>query len=107
MPSNLISPLLWQSVSFGDEDAYLDWLGQHGFWHDALAAVTATPRLNFDDLRLEMLRHANVHAAVAKALGVPVAPDLASYDLRDRESFVGFMQTHALDHQRLRVAAAI
>ena len=107
MPSNLISPLLWESIPFADETAFLDWLGQHQFWHNALSQVTGTPVLLFDDLRMEMLRHADTHAAVAHALQIPVAPDLASYDLRDRESFEGFHQVHALDHDRLRKAAGI
>jgi len=100
-------PALFQSVPFGDQDAFLDFLGYHQAWHQALASVTGTPILTLDDLRTQLLRHAELHQALAAALLIPAAGDLVSYDLRDRDSFNGFMATHALDHDRLRKAAGI
>ena len=107
MPSNLMSPLIWQGVPYGDADSFLDFLGVHTAWHGALASVTGTPELTYDDLRTQLLRHAEIHNALAKALQIPPPTDLVSYDLNDRDSFDGFMATHALEHNRLRFAAGI
>ena len=43
----------------------------------------------------------------ARSIGIPAVGDLVSYELSDRDSFVGFMETHGLDHDRLRKAAGI
>ena len=107
MPSNLMSPLLWEGVPFGDKDSFDDWLGVHQLWHQALASVTGTPILTLDDLRTQLLRHAELHIGLARALAIPPPTDLVSYDLTDRDSFDGFMATHSLEHQRLRSAAGI
>src|SRR5262249_49267059 len=107
MPSNLMPPLLWQSIPFGDADSFFDFLGYHQAWHQALAAVTGTAILTFDDLRTQLLRHSEVHQALAHSLQIAPPTDLVSYDLSDRDSFNGFMETHGLDHHRLRLAAGI
>jgi hypothetical protein len=107
VPSNLQSPLIWQGISFGDSDAFSDFLGQHQFWHQALASITGTPALLFDDLRTKLLRHAENHIAIDRALGLPHAYDLVSYDLQDKDSFDGFMATHALLHNNERLAGGI
>jgi hypothetical protein len=98
---------LWQSVPFNDADAWKDWLVHHALWHRALAKVTKSAVLNYDDLKVEMLRHAEIHVADAKALGIQPAFDLAGFDLKDRSSYYSFMVTHAQDTQRLNRAAGI
>ena len=107
MAINLISPLIWQATPFGDRDAFVDFLGHHAFWHQTLAVATTTPYFATDDLRTELVRHDRMHAAVARALNVPIAYDLVSFDLNDRDSYYGFMVSNALDHQRFRVAATL
>lgn len=106
-PCNLLPPTLWQSVPFGDKDAFLDWNGHHMLWHQALAVVTGTEFLILDDLRSETLRHAEMHNRVDKALGIPISFDLVSFDLQDRASFESFMQSHGAEHQRQRLAAGL
>jgi len=105
MPCNLLPPQLWQSVPFGDKDAFLDWSIHHQLWMQALAQKTKTPMLTFDDLRVELLRHAELHVAIDKALGIAPAFDLVSYDLSERSSYYSFMETHGLLHANERKAA--
>lgn len=104
MPSNLISPLLWASTPFGDPDAWDDFQGGHAAWHRELAALTGTFVIAIDDLRSNMTPHAQMHDAVAAALGLAPASDLDNFDMNDRDSYYGFQQTNGLDHQRFRVA---
>ena len=106
--SNLMSPLLWQSTPYGDPDAWLDFLGVHWQWHVAISHVAKTRLVAIDDLRWgQLLRHAQMHQDEAKALGVSAAYDLVSADLRERDSYSGWMQTHSLDTDRLRQAAGL
>lgn len=123
-----MSPLLWQSVPYGDRDALLDWLGVHMFWHQALAQNTKTQFLltddlggawrsllaqgltTRDDLRIlpgEMQRHTNMHRAVDKALKIAQAFDLNSYDLNQRDSYIAFHSSHSLQHDAERKAAKL
>ena len=106
-PSSIMPPLLWQSVPFGDPDSWLDFLGYHATWHEALATHTKTIFVATDDLKGELLRHAEMHAQLDKALGIPTAYDLVSYDLADRQSYEGFMQLHGNLHQQERLAAGL
>lgn len=100
-------PVLFQSVPFGDEDSFRDWLNQHALWHIELSKITGTQYVATDDLKTELLRHSEMHAAEAKALRIPTAYDLVSYDLSERQSYEGFMQTHGQEHQRLNLAAGL
>lgn len=104
---NGLPPLLWQSVPFGDPDSWLDFLGYHAIWHSELAKVTGTIYVATDDLKTELLKHSEMHAQLDKALRIPSAYDLVSYDLSDRQSFEGFMQTHGNLHQQERLAAGL
>jgi hypothetical protein len=106
-PLNLLPPTLWQSVPFKDRDAWNDWLGHHGIWHQIMGQKTKTPVLLFDDLRRENQRHAEIHDQLADALAIPRSYDLSSFDLSDRASYYSFMLTHALDSQRLQQAAGL
>jgi hypothetical protein len=94
-------------VPFGDNDSWLDFLNYHSLAHIELAKLTGTTFVATDDLKTELLRHATMHEALAKALRIPTAYDLVSYDLNDRASFEGFMQSHAQEHQRLNLASGL
>lgn len=122
MPSNLISPLLWQSIPHQDPDAWDDFLGQHQAWHETLAKVTGTAWMPLDlrpfggpadaESRQKLTRAALgenqlMHNAVADALQVARDGDLVSYDLADRDQFVGWCWVHSLSHERLRQAAGL
>ena len=107
MTTNLMSPLLWQSVPFADSDAWLDFLGVHEQWHIILAGQTKTRRVPLDDLRYQLGAHDLMHKDLASALGLASPVDLASYDLQDENAYQGWAFLHALDHQRLRLAAGL
>ncbi len=108
MPSSMISPLLWQSVPFRDNDAWLDFLGQHDRWHQAFGVQLKIPWVPLDDLREELSAHQRLHDATADALKIPRAGDLTSYDLKNnRDSYTSWHFLHSTDHQRLRLAAGL
>lgn len=104
---NLPNPLLWQSLTFGDRDAFTDFTGVLMLWHRELARVTKTVWYPLDDLRSNLTPLATMHDHEADALGIPRADDLVSYDLRDKDSFAGWAQTISLDLARLRTAAGL
>lgn len=105
--ANLISPLLWQSVPFASETAYLDFHGQHERWHYELAKATGTPFILTDDLKQNLTPHANMHNALADALGVTRVGDLETFDLEDETSWISFHFLNAADHQRFRTPAGL
>jgi len=107
MTTNLINPLLWQSVPFEDRDAWFDFLHHHEVWHRELAKKEQTSMQPLDDMRDNLLPHANMHRELSDALNIPPATDLVAYDLSDETSFVGWMASHAIDHDRLRQAAGL
>ena len=122
MSGGLMSPLLWQSIPFEDPDSWEDFLGQHQLWHEALARATGTAWQPLDlritggpmdaEARAKLTRAAlaenqQMHHDVADALGVARSGDLVSYDLRDRDEFVGFGWVHSSDHERLRQVAGL
>jgi hypothetical protein len=99
---NLLPPVLYQAVPFSDNDAFLDWSGQHELEHRALAQLTGTAYLPMGDLRQNLVPHDNMHKQVARALGIPPAYDLLGFDLHDRASYGSFMMTNGQDHDRFR-----
>jgi hypothetical protein len=105
--TSLLPTVLFQSVPFGDQDSWLDFLNQHNLWHIELAKLTGTTYVQTDDLRSELLRHAEMHDQLAKALKIATAYDLVSYDLNERASYEGFMATHGDDHARLNLASGL
>lgn len=107
MPCNLFPPVLFQGVPFGDPDAFTDWSGAHELWHRVLAEATGTAYRPMGDLRTDLMPHDQMHKLVARALGIPAAYDLLSYDLRERASFSGFMVVNGQDHERFRAALGI
>jgi hypothetical protein len=105
--SNLISPLLFQSVPFGSETAYRDFLGQLGSWHIELAKSTGTSYRLLDDLKDNLEGHAAMHNEVADALGITKVADLTSFDLTDETSWISFLFLEASDLTRFRTAAGL
>jgi len=122
MPNNLIDPLLWQTIPFEDPDAWEDFLGMHQLWHETLAKATGTSWQPLDVravggpmtaeakqklTRAALMINQQMHYDVADALGISRAGDLVSYDLTNRDQYVGWGWVHSNDHERLRVAAGI
>jgi heme oxygenase len=98
----MIDPLLWQSVPFDNEEAWLDWLREHEAWHRRLGIAPMVP---LDDLRVNLERHQQLHAAENALLGLGQPPDLTQYDLHDRVAYYTWMQLHAVETARQRQAA--
>ena len=122
MAGNLIDPLLWQTIPFEDPDAWEDFLGQHQQWHEALAKVTQTawqpldlrpvgggltPEAKVKMQRASLMVNQQMHWDVADFLEINRSGDLVSYDLTNRDQYVGWLWVHSLDHSRLRVAAGL
>jgi hypothetical protein len=103
----MISPLLWQSVPFGDPDAYFDFLRSHESWHFELAKATKTRFQLLDDLRENLQPHQTMHDALALAFGITRVADLTSFDLSDEQSWLGWHTLNAQDHERFRIASGI
>lgn len=122
MPNNLIDPLLWQTIPFEDPDAWEDFLGMHQLWHETLAKVTETswqpldiratggPATEQSKIKLQrasLMANQQMHHDIADSLGINRSGDLVSYDLTNRDQFIGWLWVHSLDHARLRTAAGI
>lgn len=103
----MMSPLLWQTIPFTDQDAWLDFLGTHQDWHRQMSRITATSFNLYDDLKNTLDQHGQDHDNLADALSLPRAGDLTSFDLNDPTSFAGWMWIHALDSERLRQKAGL
>lgn len=103
----MISPLLWQSVSHGDETAWLDFMGQHEQTHRVLAATSRTLIRTLDDMLKDLTPHGALHDALADRYGIGRVGDWTSYDLREPEAFYSFMALHAQDHVRIARAAGV
>ena len=107
MPLNVLPIVLWETVPFGDPDAFTDWLLPHWLAHIAVAEKTGTSLVPLDDLRKESFAHAQMHKDQAAKLGLPVTFDFAGYDLSDKSSFYDFMLSHATAHGQLNQAAGL
>lgn len=105
--SGLISPLLFQSVPFGSETAWLDFLGSCGAWHYELARATGTSYRLIDDLKQNLASHAAMHNELADSLGVTRAADLESFSLEEETSFISFMFLESADLTRFRAPAGL
>lgn len=97
---------------FGDEKAFLDFLGVHEVAHRTLARYAAargyvipavpladTPYNNRDWL----LDHEQVHRSLAQASGRPLSGDLATVDLKDKSQFEDWMYWHAALHEQINL----
>jgi len=104
VPSNLVSPILWQVIPFKDPDAWSSFLGDHDQWHQILGRATGAGWQPVDDLREKggLLAHQTMHNDLADALNIPRPGDLVSYDLKKKDEFTGWNWLHSLDHLRLQ-----
>lgn len=107
MTCGLFPPRLFAHVPFGDADAYTDFLGHLELWHRVLAQATGTPYYPLGDLRTNLMPNDQMHRALARALGIPSAYDLTSYDLRDRASFQSFLTVEGQDIDRFRLVLGL
>jgi hypothetical protein len=107
MSYQLLPLTLWESVPFGDPDAFLDWNLPHWLTHVALAAKTKTLIVPLDELQRDPFPHAQLHQALEAVLGLPAPWDFAGYDLRNKESYNSFMLDHAAAHAQLQQAAGL
>ena len=119
MPSTLVQPTLWQSLPFKDKDAFVDFLGGHDFWHDALdqllraAGAAPYPSLPLGDGPVTdsegdwHLIHQAMHEGEAAGLALSGPDDFTSYDLNKLDEFSTWTWLHAQEHIRLALAAGL
>ena len=112
----IVNPHSWEVLEFGDETSFLDFLGAHELQHRAFAS---TIRVVLGKPTYALLplgdftgpewhdAHQLVHVGEATALAIAAPPDFRSYDLGDREQFASWTFLHALEHVRIRLAAAL
>jgi len=114
----LVQASLWQSLQFGDKDAFRDFLGQHGLWHDQLDAILrqrgGPPYSSFPlgdgplgDGGDWHLTHQDRHEGAASSLGLSAPTDFTAYDLNRRDDFSTWIWIHAQEHIRLAQAAGL
>lgn len=104
----LISPLLWQGLPYKHADGEMDFLGMHDMWHHHLGRfVPGVAVYNLDNLKQMGDIHQRMHEDLARALEIEPPGDFSLYDLEQRQGWVLFMQAHAIDHERLRVATGL
>ena len=110
-----VDPRGWAFLSFGDENAWTDFLGSHALWHIAFdrvvrglgaGAYAVLPLGDGGGAEWDEA-HQLVHNGVAAALGLTAAPDFRSYDRSDADQFATFSFLHAQEHVRLREAAGV
>lgn len=107
MTTSLMSPLMWQSTPFGDQDAWQDFLGVHAAWHVELAKATGTRYVLIDDLRYDSGGHDSMHEEVGRVLGQPASEQIGGFDLNEESGYQSFMFLHSAEHQRFREAAGL
>jgi hypothetical protein len=114
--TNLISPLLWQSIPFTPEnertkgyDAWTDFLGFHDQWHRVIAVTLGQGSrwVVLDDLKAQGTVHQAMHDLIADTLKIPRGGDIASANLENKDEFTNWQFVHALDHQRFRLVLGI
>jgi len=111
----VVDPHSWAVLTFGDRDAFTDFLGTHALFHRALdvrvrqLGGVAYPSLPLGDGGGDswMLALQQAHDGAASSLLIPASPDLASYDLSDPDQFATWTYLLALDDVRLRPAAGL
>ena len=119
MAFTLPQPTLWQSLPFGDRDAFTDFLGQHALWHFALdqqlrakVGAKAYPSLSLGDGPIDdgsdwHLSHQAMHDGEASNLALSASPSFTSYDLNKKDDFAAWTWLHSNEHRRLATSAGI
>lgn len=110
----LVNPLAWATLTYGDETAWIDFLGAHALWHDQLdyhirarlhgPTIPSLPLGDGGGAEWTQA-HQDRHDGECDALGIPRGPDFQSYDLKQADQFVSFCFIHAQECQRLAQAA--
>lgn len=114
----IVSAQLWQSLQYGDQDAFVDFLGAHQLWHAQvdhhIRAVGAPPYASLplgdgpiDDGNDWHLVHQRIHEGECSGLLIAGPPDLTAYDLNRRDDFHTWTWIHALDCLRIQRAAGL
>lgn len=112
----VVDPLSWSVLPFGDQTAWVDFLGSHALW---FASVVQHVRQNLGGAPIALLPLGDgggaewmdadqlAHDSTSDSLGVPRGPDLRSYDLGEAAQFASWAFLHANDCVRLRQAALL
>ena len=108
----IVDPRSWSVMIFGDEGAWLDFLGAHELQHRAFAfSIRAAGGLSYPLLPLGdgggaewHEAHQLVHQGETTSLGIAEPPDFRGYELSDPDQFSTYTYLHALEHVRVRQA---
>ena len=112
----VMNPLSWSILTFGDETAWIDFLGHHDLWDRAFdqqvrtrlgAGPYPTPPLGDGGGSEWDEAHQLWHAGAANAVLIGPPPDFRSYDRRQKEQFATWCFLHANEHVRLERAAGL
>jgi len=103
----LLPTVLWQSVPYGDKDAFLDWELAHWLTHIEVAKKTNTRVVPLDKLRDDAFAHSLMHRDASSALNLAVDFNFADFDLNDQDSYYDFMLAHSDHHQLLQNTAGL
>jgi hypothetical protein len=112
----VINPLSWSVLGFGDETAWIDFLGHHALWGRAFdqhvrlrlaAGPYPTPPLGDGGGAEWDEAHQLWHVGARGAVLLPPPPDFRSYDRRQREQFATWCFLHAQEHHLIQVAAGL
>jgi hypothetical protein len=110
---SVVSPALWKSLQFGDQNAFVDWLGHHDLWHIALDDVVRRmggapyPTLPLGDGPIGdgasdwHFAHQRRHEGLCSGLAIPGPPDFTAYDLNQRDDFNTYTWLHAVESERV------
>ena len=112
----IADPRSWEVLQFGDETAFVDFLGAHELQHRAfdqqirqILLLPTYPVLPLGDYTGPEWHDAHqlVHDGEATSLGIAAAPDFRSYDFADPDQWASYHWLHAQEHVRIREAAAL
>ena len=111
----MLSPTNWQQTPYGNPDAWHTFLGENARSHTLIRyQVVAQGFRQYNTVPLGdgggaiwLAAHFNEHRDINHVLGLTPPPDLASYDLEDKEQFEDWMESHADEHRRINATLSI
>lgn len=106
----IIDPHSFEVLPFGDQTAWIDFLGVHELQHREFAsAIRAAGKASYPLLPLGdgggdewHQAHQLVHQGETSSLGIASSPDFTAYDLDDANDFATWTFLHALQHVTIR-----
>ena len=113
---SIVDPQSWAFLVYGDQSAFLDFLGTHELQHRQFAyTVTAVlgdptfPSLPLGDYTGPEWHdaHQAIHQGLTDSLGIAGPPDFRSYDFEDKDQWAAYMWLHSQEHVRLREAIGV